>query len=279
MAEHLNAEIVSADSRQIFRGLDVGTAKPDAEERARVAHHFVDELNPGEPWAAGRFAERANERIRAILDGGQAPLVVGGSTLYLEALVHGLAPVPAADLAVRAELMREIASGKNAALFEELRRVDVTAAATLDPTKSQRLVRALEVYRTTGRPISSFHAVTTDVPHSYRVVVLTRPRDVLYRRIEQRVEQMLADGLVEENRRLLAAGYRLDTNPLRTIGYQEPIAYLEGAITHAEMVSRLKRNTRRYAKRQLTWFRRHSEYEWIDLHAVDAGGLREILLQ
>ena len=275
-AERLGAEIVSADSRQVYRGLDVGTAKPSPEERRRVPHHFVDELDPGAPWSAGRFAEMANERIRSILERGRVPLVVGGSTLYLEALVHGLAEVPPGDPAVR-QALTEQAAENTTGLFEELRRVDPAGAATLDPTKTQRLIRALEVYRTTGRPWSSFFSARTPPPFRYRVIVLTREREDLYRRIETRVDVMIEHGLVEENRRLLEAGYRLDTNPLRTIGYQEPIAFLEKRISFEEMVRLLKRNTRRYAKRQLTWYRRRSEYEWVDVGLVDRDG--DLLMQ
>jgi tRNA dimethylallyltransferase len=272
VAERLGAEIVSADSRQVYRGLDVGTAKPGAAERVRVPHHFVDELPLGAPWSAGRFAEAANDRIGAMLERGTVPLVVGGSTLYLEALVHGLAEVPAGEPGVRALLTQQArAPGGPEALYAELRQVDPAGAATLDPTKTQRLVRALEVYRTTGQPWSSYFTAVTPPPYRYRVIVLTRPREVLYRRIEERVERMLEAGLVEENRRLLEAGFRLDTNPLRTIGYQEPIAYLEGRIGYDEMVRRLKRNSRRYAKRQLTWLRRRGEYGWFDVEGVSVG--------
>lgn len=277
VAEQLGAEIVSADSRQVFRGLDIGTAKPGATEQAQIVHHFVDELPLGAAWSAGRFAAAANARIAAILDRGLVPLVVGGSTLYLEALVHGLAEMPAGDPLVRTALNREVDEPDGAeALYAELRRVDPEGAATLDPTKTQRLVRALEVYRTTGRRWSSFFSAAPPPPYRYRVVVLNRPREVLYRRIEERVDAMLEAGLIEENRRLLEAGFRLDINPLRTIGYQEPIAYLNGEISHEEMVARLKRHTRRYAKRQLTWFRRRKEYEWVD---VDAGGVGLKLIQ
>jgi tRNA dimethylallyltransferase len=272
VAERLGAEIVSADSRQVFRGLDIGTAKPGASERARVVHHFVDALPLGAEWSAGRFAAAANARITEILARGSVPLIVGGSTLYLEALVHGLADVPPGDPDVRAMLNATVREpGGAAALYAELTRVDPAGAATLDATKSQRLVRALEVYHTTGRPWSSYFAEVVPPPYRYRVVVLTRPRAELYHRIGARVEDMLATGLVEENRRLLAAGYRLDTNPLRTIGYQEPFAYLQGEITHEEMVAQLKRNTRRFAKRQLTWFRRHPGYEWVDVEPMDLG--------
>ena len=271
IAGRIGAEIVSADSRQVFRGLDIGTAKPSADELKSIPHHFIDERDLGNPWSAGRFAEEANGRIADILRRGAIPLIVGGSTLYLEALVHGLADIPDSDPAIRAELNEQVSTLEGAQnLFEELERIDPEGAETLDPTKTQRLVRALEVYRTTGEPWSSFFAQAEPPPYRYRVVVLTRPREELYARIEARVGAMLDAGLIDENRRLFEAELQLDTNPLRTIGYQEPFAHLSGEIDYDEMVRLLKRNTRRYAKRQLTWFRRRPEYEWVDLSAYDS---------
>ena len=271
IASHIGAEIISADSRQVFRGMDIGTAKPPSAELQAVPHHFIDERDLGNPWSAGRFAREATERIAEILDRDAVPLVAGGSTLYLEALVHGLADIPDGDPAIRAELNEQSSTPKGAQeLFEKLERVDPTGAASLDPTKTQRLVRAVEVYRTTGEPWSSFFAGGEPPPYRYRVVVLTRPREELYARIEARVDTMLGAGLLEENRRLMEAGFKLDTNPLCTIGYQEPFAHLSGEIDYDEMVRLLKRNTRRYAKRQLTWFRRRPEYEWVDLSDFDS---------
>lgn len=276
VAQRLGAEIISADSRQIYRRLSIGTAKPSLDEQRRIPHHFVDELPLGAPWSAGRFADAANARIRGILKRGRFPLVVGGSTLYLEALVHGLADVPVGDPEVRTRLMQEaVAPGGGERLFEELMQVDPAGAATLDPSKTQRLVRALEVVRSTGRPWSAFFSDRVPPPYRYRVIVLTRPRADLYRRIEARVDRMLEEGLLEENRQLLSDGYRLDTNPLRTIGYHEPFEHLVGVLSYADMVERLKRNSRRYAKRQLTWFRRRVEYEWLDVS--DRMGVEKLL--
>lgn len=269
LAERLGGEIVSADSRQVYRQLSIGTAKPSAEERARVPHHFIDELDVSEPFSAGRFAEAAAARIEQILDRGRVPLVVGGSTLYIEALLHGLADIPATSAATRAHLTRRLEREGAAALFRELQELDPTSAATMDATKTQRVVRALEVYRDTGRPLSSFHARRPAVRFPFAPVVLTRPREVLYQRIDRRVDRMLEAGLVEENRRLLGAGIPPSANPLRTIGYREPMAYLRGEIGYDEMVRRLKRNSRRYAKRQLTWFRRHDDYAWLDVEPYD----------
>ncbi|MEM6326895.1 MAG: tRNA (adenosine(37)-N6)-dimethylallyltransferase MiaA [Bacteroidota bacterium] len=264
VAEILGAEILSCDSRQIYRRLDVGTAKPSRETLEQVRHHFIDELDLHQSWSAGAFSEAAEERIAEIHDRGHETLVVGGSTLYLHALAHGLARLPEPDLAIRAHLNRiATTEAGRLSLFEELTRIDPEAAATLDPTKSQRLVRFVEIYRSTGRPASAFWKDVRPPVYDVRVVVLDRPRDELYARIEARVDAMLSTGLLAEVESLRGYGFSRETTPsLRTIGYQEVLAHLEGEVEYGEMVERLKRNTRRYAKRQLTWFRRRPEYTW-----------------
>lgn len=270
LAERHGAEIISADSRQIYRQLDIGTAKPTAEERTRVPHHFIDELDLDEPFSAGRFAEAANERIAQIYTRGRVPLVVGGSTLYIYALEHGLADIPEVPPEVRREMTRRLEREGADVLFRELQRVDPASAAMLDPTKTQRLVRALEVYHATGTPLSVYHEHQQPSAYRFRTLVLYRDRAELYQRINHRVDQMLDAGLLDEVRAVLDQGYKPTLNPLRTIGYQEPIAYLQGAIDRDEMVRLLKRNSRRYAKRQLTWFRRFPRYEWVSLLAITA---------
>ena len=276
LAERIGGEIVSADSRQVYRQLTIGTAKPSPEELARAPHHFIDELDLSEPFSAGRFAEAASERIAQILARGAVPIVEGGSTLYIEALLHGLADVPETSAATRARLMQRLETEGADALFRELRGLDPASAATMDATKTQRVVRALEVYEDTGRPLSSYHAQRQAARFRFVPIVLTRPRAVLYDRINQRVDRMLDAGLVAENRRFHETLPPSGLNPLRTIGYREPMAYLRGEIDYDEMVRRLKRNSRRYAKRQLTWFRRHDEYRWLDL-AVEAEPVEVVL--
>ena len=270
LAEHLGAEIISADSRQVYRRLDVGTAKPSAAELARVPHHFIDERDLDEPFSAGQFAREATARIVDVLGRGRVPLVVGGATLYLHALLYGLADVPAVPPAVREALEARLASEGADALYDELRHADPAAAATLDPTKTQRLVRALEVFHATGQPISSFQQQHEALPFRYRVAVLDRDRSALYARINRRADVMLAAGLVDEVRGLLDEGVDPSLNPLRTIGYREPIRYLRGEIDEAEMIRLLKRNSRRYAKRQLTWFRRYPDFTWHTAEALEA---------
>ena len=269
LAERLGAEIVSCDSRQVYRPLTIGSAKPSAAEQARVPHHFVDEKDLDEPFSAGRFAGAAHRRIADLLADGKRVMVVGGSTLYLEALAHGLSPIPATSGEARLRLNAQVAAGQAEQLFSRLQALDPASAATMDPTKTQRVVRALEVLEETGRMLSSFHAQREPPPHAFAVVVLDRPRAELYRRIEQRVDLMLDTGLLDENRAILAAGYPASLPALRTIGYQEPRAYLRGELTYDEMAEQIKRNTRRYAKRQLTWFRRRASYRWLDLSTCD----------
>lgn len=278
VAERLDAEIVSVDSRQVYEELTIGTAKPSAEARERVPHHFIGEQTLHEPLSAGEYADRANERIRRILDRGKRPLVVGGATLYLHALQYGLADIPDVDEAVRAQLEERLDNEGKEALYEELQQVDPKQASEMDPTKTQRVIRALEVYHGTGNPLSYYYENQPEPPFDYTTVVLNRDRNELYDRINRRVEQMLDDGLLDEVRAVMNMdGVQLDEPPLSTIGYREPIQHLRGEIDFDEMVRLVKRNSRRYAKRQLTWFRRYDEYTWRNASETSAADLIELL--
>jgi len=265
VAEALGAEIVSVDSRQVYEELTIGTAKPSAEAQERVPHHFIGERTLHEPLSAGAYAEAANDRIQSILDRGARPLIVGGATLYLHALQYGLADVPDVDDAVRERLNERLEKEGKQALYDELCEVDPTQAEKADPTKTQRVIRALEVYHGTGNPLTYYYENQPEPPFSYTTIVLNRDREKLYDRINRRVDQMLAEGLLDEVRAVMEMeGVQLDEPPLSTIGYREPIQHLRGEIDDDEMVRLVKRNTRRYAKRQLTWFRRYDEYHWRD---------------
>ena len=266
VAEALDAEIISADSRQVYRELTIGTAKPDADALDRVPHHFIGERSLHEPFSAGTYAEEANARIREILDRGRRPLIVGGATLYLHALQYGLADIPDVDDDVRERLEDRMETEGKEALYEELQRVDPTQAEKADPTKTQRVIRALEVYHGTGKPLTHYYENQPEPPFTYDTIVLNREREALYDRINRRVDRMLEDGLMNEVRTVMEIdGVHLDEPPLSTIGYREPIQYLQGEIEdYDEMVRLVKRNTRRYAKRQLTWFRRYDEYTWME---------------
>lgn len=269
LAEEIGAEIISVDSRQIYKPLTIGTAKPAPVELARVPHHFIDELELNQDFSAGQFARQAEERIAQILQRGKIPLIVGGSTLYLHALHYGLADIPAVENSVRDLMEKRLSQEGGEALYAELQQLDPASAQTMDPTKTQRLVRALEVYYGTGQPLSSYQH---EAPrYAYQTIVLHRDRAVLYARINKRVDQMLEQGLLGEVRALLAHNQNTQANPLRTIGYQEPISYLKGEIEYEEMVRLLKRNSRRYAKRQLTWFRRYPEYRWLQMDELGDG--------
>ncbi len=279
IAERLNAEIISADSRQIYRELNIGTAKPDADALSRIPHHFVSELSLGASYSAGQFARQAYVRIRGILDRQRLPLVVGGSTLYLHALQRGLSAVPEADLDVRSDLEAQLARDGTGALFEELCQVDPDAAAHLDPTKTSRVVRALEVFRSTGTPLSHYHAIPSRTLFTFTVVVLDMDRTALYERINRRVDCMVSQGLVDEVRTLLEAGHDPAVQALQTIGYREAIGFLQAKYDRPEMIRLIKRNTRRYAKRQLTWFRRYPKYNRVQLTAQTAAARSQAIAE
>lgn len=267
LAERIGADIISADSRQIYRGLDIGTAKPTTEEQARVVHHFIDERDPDEPYSAGAFADAAARRIQAGLDDGRRFIVAGGSTLYLHALLEGIGETPPSSPQCRSRLERRLEREGREQLYEELREIDPQAADSIDPANTHRLLRALEVHAVSGRPLSSFHPrPPSSLPFS--PVLLLRDRQTLYRRINERVDAMVDAGLFQEVERLLEQGYDPELSPLRTIGYRECIRHLRGEIDEAEAVRLVKRNSRRYAKRQLTWFRRYPAYPSLDLDPI-----------
>ena len=267
LAGRLGAEIVSVDSRQIYRGLDIGTAKPSMKERARIAHHFIDERDPTAPISAGAFAREAEDRIEAIRARGSHALLVGGSMLYLNALAHGIADVPPIDPGLQAQVREQAATADGRAdLYRELTLGDPRAAETLDPSKSHRLIRLVSVLRSAGPP-SEFWDNAPPPRHTIQLVALNRDRAELYARIDARVYAMVEAGLVEETQSLLAQGYDPEALPLRTIGYREAAAYLHGTLTLDEMVGRIQRDTRRFAKRQLTWLRRDATVLWIHADA------------
>ena len=265
LAEILSGEIVSADSRQIYKELTIGAAKPSKSDLARIPHHFIDELNLGQPYSAGLFAQQASTRIGQILSRGRIPIVVGGSTLYLHALTHGLSPSPPSDPAVRIALEKRLAKIGKDALYDQLVSVDPLSASTMDASKTTRVVRALEVYQLTQQPLSSFHEHVLPPAYEYRVSVLTLDRPTLYQKIEYRVDQMIHDGLLDEIRHIQSLHLSPTLPALKSIGYQEPMGYLDGQYTLERMIELIKRNSRRYAKRQLTWFRRYEFYRHISV--------------
>lgn len=266
LALRLNGEIISADSRQVFKCLDIGTAKPSSLQQKMVKHHFVDELLPDQNFNAGEFGERGREVIDRILQRHRLPIVVGGSGLYVRSLIDGFFEGPGADAEFREVKEKQLKSSGIGPLLEELRQVDPKSAAVIDPTKPRRVIRALEVYQLTGRPLSSLH-------HEKKVRIDFHPvffglewrREALYKRIEMRCEEMVTAGLLFEVEQLEQMGYDDSLNALNTVGYAEAFAYRRGTISYDEFVRLFKQNSRRYAKRQMTWFRRDARIEWISM--------------
>ena len=260
LAQQLNTEIVSADSRQFFRELTIGTAKPTPEEMQGVPHHFINSHSITEEYNAGRFEQDALALLKELFQRHQVVILTGGSGLYLQAVTDGLDELPAVPPEVRQQLRTELEAQGLASLTEELARLDPVTYARIDRQNPQRVLRALEVSRATGHPFSSFHGAKA-APRPFKVVkvALSREREELYARIDQRMDQMLAAGLEAEARALYP--YR-EHNALQTVGYQELFDYFEGQYDFAEAVRLLKRNSRRYAKRQLTWIRRDPDYQW-----------------
>jgi tRNA dimethylallyltransferase len=263
LAERLGAEIVAADSRTVYRGMDIGTAKPSAALRARVPHHAIDVAEPHEAFSVAEFQRLALAAIGEIRARGRLPLIVGGTGLYIRAVTDGLAfpPVPPDGL-LRTRLEREVRTHGPAALHARLAALDPAAAAAIHPHNVRRVIRALEVVVHTGAPRP---AVSPGPGAAVVMVGLCMERAALYRRIAARVEAQLAAGLVDETRRLLAAGVPLDRPSMQGLGYKEIAGWLRGAYGYEEAVRLLVRNTRRYAKRQLTWFRREPRLRWVDV--------------
>lgn len=275
LAQEFNGEIVSADSRQVYRGMDIGTAKPTVEERRLVPHHLIDVVAPGEPFTLAEYQQAAYAAIADIHAHGHLPLLVGGSGLYVRAVLDGLSiPRVAPDLARRAELERADA----AALYAHLQQLDPLAAARIDPRNKRRVIRAIEVCEIAGEPLSRLQSQRAP---NYRVlrIGLTLPRQELYRRINMRVDEMMAVGLVEEVRGLLERGYPLDTPALSGLGYRQMALYVRGEATLEEATRLLKRDTRRFVHHQYSWFRPDDpRIHWFDLSTSGYDAIRELLL-
>ncbi len=270
LAHRLPAEIVSADSRQIYRGMDIGTAKPSAAQLGQVPHHFIDIRNPDEWYTAGEYGRAARGVVGEIMRRGKTPIVVGGSGFYLQALLEGFSVALPSDLRLRAQLQQRLQDEGAPALHRELAQIDPAAAARLHPHDGHRIVRALEVHRLSGVTLTELQQRASEPPaFRYRFFCLTLERHRLYARINRRVLGMLEAGLLEECRQLLARGYSPHLNALQTVGYQEAFQFLNGEISHEEMVTLIQRHTRQYAKRQLTWFRRRPHCEWLEIQESD----------
>ena len=267
LAMKYQMEIVSADSLQVYRHLDIGTAKSSPEEQRKVKHHLIDVVAPDEEFSAVQYMEMARETIDSLLRQNRPVLVVGGTGLYIKALTKGIFRGPAADEKLRREIKEEAKQRGNEYLYQRLKEIDPESATRIHPNDTYRIMRALEVYEITQKPMSSFQTDHAFRESPYRSVKIgiERARKELYRKIEERVDWMIKNGLIEEVKGLLERGYNPHLKPLQSLGYRQVIGYLNGAYDLNEVVRLIKRDTKRYAKRQLTWFKADPELEWFKL--------------
>jgi tRNA dimethylallyltransferase len=266
VAQTIGAHIVSADSMQVYRFMDIGTAKPTPEERAAVAHYMIDVVDPDEAFDAQRYVTLADQMIADLHRQGIPVLVVGGTGLYIRALRHGLFAAPEIDPEMRLRLRDEALKNGLGAMYEKLQRIDPESARVLHPNDRQRILRALEVSLSTGRPFSAWlqrHGFLAD-RYNVRMIGLFRDRENLYHRIDQRVDAMLENGFLSEVEGLLNRGYASGLASMKALGYRHLADFIEGRLSWDEAVRTLKRDTRRYAKRQMTWFNREKDVLWID---------------
>ena len=271
LAKQLGGEIVSADSMQIYRGMDIGTAKATSEEQAAVRHHMLDVADPRENYSVARYVEDASACCDELLARGAVPIVAGGTGLYIDSLLSGRSFAESGDDTLRRELDARYEEIGGEALLEELRAVDPERAGRLSPNDRRRIVRALEIYRLTGKTITEHDAETRALPPRYdalRIVLGYRDRSALYARINSRVDEMIRAGLFEEVASLLSSGVGPECTAMQAIGYKEAVSALQGSISREEAVEEIKLGSRRYAKRQMTWFGRWEDavrIEWPEL--------------
>lgn len=266
LARGMPAEIVCADSRILYRGLDIGTAKPSRADREAVPHHLLDVADPDQVVTLAEYQHLAIRALEEIRGRARLPLLVGGTGLYIRAVVDGLVIPPVApQWVLRAELEEEERTSGPGTLHQRLAQVDPEAASRIHPRNIRRIIRALEVQAQTGVPMSALRRAAPAPAEPVVMVALTLDRARLYNRIDRRIDAQLAAGLIEEVRALLRSGYTRTLPALQAIGYKEIVAYVDGAHSREDAVSLLRRNTRHYAKRQLTWFRADPRYRWLDV--------------
>ena len=267
LARESGAEIVSADSMQVYRGMDIGTAKPTKDQRQLAYHHLIDIVEPDQPYSVGEYLRDARTAIDGIIAAGSIPIVVGGTGLYIRALMRGLFHGPPADLELRERLLQREAEGEPGTLYADLVKIDAEAAIKIHPNDLRRTVRALEVYYLRDKKLSDFqreHAFQ-DRTHTFRLIFLVRARTELYPRIEERVDRMIEEGLEAEVKTLLDRGYSPGLPSMQGLGYKQFTDCFSGNTSRDEAIALLKRDTKRFAKRQFTWFRREDDAVWVDI--------------
>lgn len=266
LARELNTEIISADSRQVYKYLNIGTAKPTKAELKRIRHHLIDHINPLDNFNAGMFVEEAESIIFKLHSRNKIPVVVGGTGLYIKSLIDGIIDSVDTNKELREELLEKRKQFGNEYLYEKLKNVDPVSAEKILPQNWKRVIRALEVFYISGKPLwQHFNEQSRKSDHTFFQFGLEWDRKILYKRIESRVDLMIENGLVDEVRFLIKEGYSKEINALNTVGYKEIISYLENEISLEKAVELIKRNTRRYAKRQITWFKADKRIECISI--------------
>ena len=265
-------EIISADSVQVYRCMDIGTAKPTPAEQAMAPHHMIDIINPDESFDAARFSKMANSKITLLKGSGRLPFIVGGTGLYIKALIHGLSRARPADTNLLLRLKEEAAEFGSEGLHRRLAECDPAAAKKIHVNDSFRIIRALEIFEATGTPMSCFHKEHRFSEKNFQAlkICLRLDRERLYERIDGRVDQMIDEGLLDEVRGLLDKGYSADLKSMQSIGYRHMVDHLLSGVLWEETCQTLKRDTRRYAKRQLTWFKADPEIKWFAPDQFDA---------
>lgn len=266
LAEMFDAEIVSADSMQVYKFMDIGTAKPPKEDRARIKHHIIDIANPDENYTAAQFKDDASKAIEDIHKRGKNIFIVGGTGLYIKALTKGLFKGPSKDEGLRKEFKKLSEEKGRDYLYAILKEVDPVAASKIHPNNEVRIIRALEVYHSANKPISSFQMEHGFIEEPYETlqIGIAKERKILYQDIETRVDNMIDAGLIDEVKKLIKMGYSPELKPMQALGYKEANNYLDGILNFDDMLKEIKKNTKRYAKRQFTWFRKETDIKWLD---------------
>lgn len=270
LAIKLKSEIISADSRQIYKYLNIGTAKPTTNQLKKVKHYFIDELNLDIEFNVSKFEIEALKIIDKIFLQGKIPIVVGGSGLYIKALIDGIFNTVDVDIEYRNYLKNQREKFGNEFLYEELKKVDSITAEKLHPQNWKRIIRALEVYKLTGVPIWQWQKnYNREIDLNFIQFGLEWDRNILYENINNRVERMIENGLIDEVKNILGMGYSSKLNSLNTVGYKEIISFLNNELTLEKAIELIKRNTRRFAKRQLTWFKKDKRITWLKINSFD----------
>ncbi|MEM7185373.1 MAG: tRNA (adenosine(37)-N6)-dimethylallyltransferase MiaA [Bacteroidota bacterium] len=274
IANALETEIISADSRQFYKEMSIGTAVPSSEELAAVPHHFIQDRSIFDTYSVGDFERDALRKLEALFSRHEYVVMVGGSGLYVDAVLKGLDHFPKVDPGIREALNEKLDAEGIETLQQELQEADPTHYERVDVQNPHRLIRALEIYRATGKPYSSFlKSATTQRSFNTVLIGLTADREIVYERINKRVDIMIEQGLIEEARTL---HQHLDLNALQTVGYRELFAYFDGTLSKDEAISEIKKNTRRFAKRQGTWFRKNPDIQWFD-HSTAVATILEFI--